>query len=97
MGRDPLFIRLLILFVSRKYLTQNTLQKITGMSAGKISQEVNHLLDMDLIERAEITKKGKITYCASSAGLAFLSITRHIIGKLVNWEEPDRNEKGVRR
>jgi DNA-binding transcriptional regulator GbsR (MarR family) len=86
-GRDPLFVRLLILFVTRKYLTQNTLQKITGMSAGKISQEVNHLLDMGLIERAETTKKGKITYCSSSAGLAFLSITRHTIGKLVNWEK----------
>jgi DNA-binding transcriptional regulator GbsR (MarR family) len=86
-GRDPLFVRLLILFITRKYLTQNTLQKITGMSAGKISQEVNHLLEMGLIERAETSKKGKITYCASSAGVAFLSITRYTIGKLVNWEE----------
>jgi len=86
-GREPLFVRLLMLFVTRKYLTQNTLQKITGISAGKISQEVNHLLDMGLIERAETSKKGKITYCTSSAGLAFLSITRHTIGKLVNWEE----------
>lgn len=86
-GRDPLFVRLLILFLTRKYLTQNTLQKITGMSAGKISQEVNHLFDMGLIERAETSKKGKITYCARSAGLSFLSITRHTIGKLVNWEE----------
>ena len=86
-GRDPLFVRLLMLFVTRKYLTQNTLQKITGISAGKISQEVNHLLDMGLIKRAETSKKGKITYCTSSAGLAFISITRHTIGKLVNWEE----------
>ena len=86
-GRDPLFVRLLMLFVTRKYLTQNILQRITGISAGKISQEVNHLLDMGLIQRVETSKKGKITYCASSAGLAFLSITRHTIGKLVNWEE----------
>ncbi len=86
-GRDSLFVRLLILFITRKDLTQNSLQRITGMSAGKISQEVNHLLEMGLIERAETSKKGKITYCANSAGLVFLSITRYTIGKLVNWEE----------
>ena len=56
------------------------------MSAGKISQEVNHLLEMGLIERAETSKKGKITYCANSAGLVFLSITRYTIGKLNGYK-----------
>ena len=57
-GRDPLFVRLLVLFITRKHLTQATLQRITGMSAGKISQEVNHLLDMGLIEIEKTSKKG---------------------------------------
>ena len=86
-GRDPLFVRLLILFMTRKELTQITLRNITGMSAGRISQEVNHLLEMDLIEIAETSKQGKITYHAKSAGIAFLSLTKHIIGRLLKWEE----------
>ena len=85
--RDPLFVRLLVLFITRKYLTQTTIQKITGMSAGRVSQEVNMLLDMDLIEIAETSKKGKITYYVKSAGVAFLSMTNHIIGRLLKWEE----------
>ena len=53
--RDPLFIKLLGLFMTRKYLTQKTLKRITGLSAGKISQEVHHLLEDGLIEKAEVT------------------------------------------
>ena len=87
LGRDPLFIRLLILFITRKHLTQATLQRITSMSAGKISQEVNQLLNMGLIEITETSKTGKITYCAQSAGIVFLSLTRHIIERLVKWED----------
>jgi len=86
-GRDPLFVRLLTLFMTRKELTQITLRKITGMSAGRISQEVNHLLDMNLIEIVDTSKQGKITYQAKSAGIAFLSLTKHIIGRLLKWEE----------
>ena len=86
-GRDPLFVRILILFITRKELTQITLRKITGMSAGRISQEVNQLLEMDLIEIAETSKRGKITYHTKSAGIAFLSMTKHIIGRLLKWEE----------
>lgn len=86
-GRDPLFVRILILFITRKYLTQTTLREITGMSAGRISQEVNTLLDMDLIEIAETSKKGKITYCAKSAGMVFLSMLNQLVGGYLESEE----------
>ena len=41
--RDPMFIRILGYFMTRKYLTQKTLKRITGLSSGKISEEVNQL------------------------------------------------------
>ncbi len=84
-GRDPVFIRLLGLFITRKYLTQKTLQRITGLSAGKISEEVNQLLEMDLIKKADVSKKGKIIYSADSAGLVLLKFSKSIIDIMVNW------------
>jgi len=85
-GRDPLFIKILGLFMTRKYLTQKTLQRITGLSAGKISEEVNEMLQTRLIEKADISKKGKIIYSAKSAGLMLLKFSKSIINRMVKWE-----------
>lgn len=85
-SRDPMFIRILGYFITRKFLTQKTLQRITGLSAGKISEEVNLLLENGLIEKVQVSEKGKITYGAKSAGLLFLQFTRSIINKMVMWE-----------
>lgn len=85
-NRDPLFIKILGLFMTRKYLTQQALKNITGLSSGKISQEVNRLLEDGLIEKAEVTDKGKITYGASSAGLILLKFSRSIINRFTKWE-----------
>ena len=86
-GRDPTFLRILGLFMTRKYLTQKTLQKITGLSAGKISEEVNSFLQMGLIEKADVSKKGKIIYSANSAGLILLKFSKSIINRMVKWEQ----------
>ncbi|MFX1309156.1 MAG: MarR family transcriptional regulator [Promethearchaeota archaeon] len=81
-GRDPMFIRILGYFITRKYLTQKKLQKITGLSAGKISEEVNLLLENGLIEKSDISPKGKITYGAESAGIILLKFSRSIINSM---------------
>jgi len=86
-GRDPVFIRLLTLFMTRKFLTQKTLQRITGLSAGKISEELNLLLEMDLIEKADISKKGKIIYSAESAGLILYKFSKTIINRMIKWKQ----------
>jgi DNA-binding transcriptional regulator GbsR (MarR family) len=86
-GRDPTFLKILGLFMTRKYLTQRTLQKITGLSAGKISEEVNLFLEMGLIEKADVSKKGKIIYSANSAGLILLKFSKSIISIMVKWEQ----------
>ncbi|KKL94828.1 hypothetical protein LCGC14_1860770 [marine sediment metagenome] len=85
--RDPFFIKILGLFITRKYLTQKTLKNITGLSSGKISQEVNQLLGEDLIKKAEVTDKGKIIYGANFAGLILLNFTRSIILRFTKWEK----------
>jgi len=86
-GRDPVFIRLLTLFMTRKFLTQKMLQRITGLSAGKISEELNLLLEMDLIEKADISKKGKIIYSAESAGLILYKFSKTIINRMIKWKQ----------
>jgi hypothetical protein len=86
-SRDPMFIRILGYFITRKYLTQKRLQRITGLSAGKISEEVNLLIEDGLIEKSEISPKGKITYGADSAGKLLLKFSRAVISKMAKWYE----------
>ncbi|MFX1568254.1 MAG: MarR family transcriptional regulator [Promethearchaeota archaeon] len=86
-SRDPMFVRILGYFITRKYLTQTRLQRITGLSAGKISEDVNLLLEDGLIEKSEISPKGKITYGAESAGKLLLKFSRAVIHRMVRWDE----------
>ena len=85
-SRDPMFIRIFGYFITRKYLTQKTLQRITGLSTGKISEEVNILLKNGLIEKVDVSDKGKITYGVESAGILLLKFSKSIINKMVKWE-----------
>jgi DNA-binding transcriptional regulator GbsR (MarR family) len=85
-SRDPMFIRILGYFITRKYLTQKTIKRITGLSAGKISEEVNLLLENGLIEKSDISPKGKITYGAESAGIILLKFSRSIINRMAKWD-----------
>lgn len=89
--RDPMFIRILGYFLTRKYLTQKTLKNVTGLSVGKISEEVNQLLDNELVHIAHTSDKGKITYCADS--LILLRFSRHIINRMIKWEKHLENIK----
>ncbi|MFX1572076.1 MAG: hypothetical protein ACFFB0_04965 [Promethearchaeota archaeon] len=89
--RDPMFIRILGYFMTRKYLTQETLKRITGLSSGKISEEVNRLLDDKIINKADISPKGKITYSADS--FIILRFARYIINKMTKWVREIENMK----
>ncbi|MFW9820496.1 MAG: MarR family transcriptional regulator [Candidatus Thorarchaeota archaeon] len=86
-SRDQMFIRILGFFMTRKYLTQKTLQRITGLSVGKISEEVNLLLENGLIEKVDVSEKGKITYGAESAGIMLLKFSRAVIYKMTKWDD----------
>lgn len=86
-SRNPLFIRILGYFITRKYLTQKTLKEITGLSTGKISEEVNALLENGLIGKKKVSSKGKITYSADSAGTTLLKFTKSVIERMAEWEK----------
>ncbi len=86
-SRDPMFVRILGYFITRKYLTQKTIQKITGLSVGKISEEVNLLLENGLVEKSEISPNGKITYGAESAGMILLKFSRSVINRFAKWND----------
>ena len=86
-GRDQFFLKVFGLFMTRQYLSQKTIKQVTGFSVGKISEEVNLLLEMGLIQIAHTTKYGKIIYEASSAGILLLTFTKTIIQKLASWRE----------
>ncbi len=85
-SKDPAFIKILGLFITRKFLTQKFIRQVTGLSAGKISQEINKMVDIGLIKVADVSPKGKITYVSTSAGLTFLKYTKNIIEHLGKWE-----------
>ncbi len=78
--RDPMFIRILGFFITRKYLTQETLKRITGLSSGKISEEVNQLLKYNIIYIAHTSEKGKMTYGASS--FILLRFSRYVLNRM---------------
>ncbi len=59
-------------FITRKYLTQDMIYRLTGFSRGKISQELKNLVEMGFIEKIKISSKGEITYSMKSATRAFL-------------------------
>ena len=85
MSKETYFMRIFGLFITRKILTQEIIREVTGLSAGKVSEEVNQLLDMGLIEIHDISDRGKITYISNSAGATLLKYTKHIISQLIEW------------
>ena len=77
----PLFIieesryaLLMAYFFTRKQLTQNDLKKLTGLSAGMVSEGLNHFLQKGYIELLKITGVRKRFYMVPS--IAFYSYLR---------------------
>jgi len=69
-------------FVTRRDLTQKEIKKLTGLSAGKISQELNSLIKMGLIEKSNISKTGEITYSMKSIQKSFLTTSLNAISEV---------------
>lgn len=97
----PLFIKILSFFITRKTLTQNDLQKLTGLSAGTISQEINKMLENEIIEVIKISESGQIIYSMNSVPNAFMKFNKSVINNILKWEnelnsikyELDKNKK----
>ncbi len=71
-GQKTTFKTIKIYFITRKSLTQEKLQELTGFSRGTISQELNELISMNLIEKTSISTTGEITYSMRNPIIAFI-------------------------
>lgn len=70
-GQKTTFTTIKIYFITRKSLTQEKLQELTGFSQGTISQELKNLLSTDIIEKSNVSSTGEITYSMKNSIIAF--------------------------
>jgi len=97
----PIFIKILSLFITRKSLTQKDLKKLTDLSAGTISQEINKMLENEIIEVTKTSESGLITYSMTSVAISFMNFNKIIINNILKWHdelnrvksELEKNEK----
>ena len=79
-GQKTTFTTIKIYFITRKSLTQEKLQELTGFSRGTISQELKKLISMALIEKTNVSNTGEITYLMKNPIIAFV----HSFSNLMN-------------
>ncbi len=99
-ARGEITSKILFYFVTRKNLTQAELQRLTGYSTGKISQELNNFVDLGLIEISKKTKPW--IYSMDSIVTEMFGRAINIIKMNLKWEsqfldikkelEEDKNE-----
>ncbi len=86
-GQKTTFTTIKIYFITRKSLTQEKLQELTGFSRGTISQELKKLISLDLIEKTSVSNTGEITYSMKNPIIAFVHSFRNLtndISKFAN-------------
>ena len=82
--RSEITSKIIFYFVTRKDLTQSELQYLTGISAGKISQELNNLMEFNLIK---ISKKSKPwVYSMESVVVETFSRAISLVRTNLKWE-----------
>ena len=77
-------IKILGYFITRRVLNNKLLQKLTGLSAGSISQGLNLLLSMKLIEKEK--KSSRQLYKMKSVVLTLLNLLIETRKKRLQWE-----------
>lgn len=87
LGRDEIAAKILLYFLTRKHLTQKKIQQLTGISSGKISQEVNRFVDMDLVCILKKSSKGEITYSIPSIELELFTRGINLVKANLKWED----------
>lgn len=86
-GRNPNDLMILTYFFTRQNLTQDKLKKLTKLSSGKISQELNELLRNDVIKITKKLKNGQRTYTMENPGEAFFPYLTQLIIVFNKWEK----------
>jgi DNA-binding HxlR family transcriptional regulator len=83
---SPIFRTILGYFLTRKTLTQEILKELTGLSAGKISQELNKLHKMGFLERTRKSMTEPYFYSMESIDIAFINDAINVLNTSLEWE-----------
>lgn len=84
--RNEITSRILLYIIFRKEITQNVLKNLTGYSSGKISEELNNLVDSGMIIRKKIPGIRKKVYTFESVEQISTARVKNIITALLKWE-----------
>lgn len=85
-ARDEFTSKILLYFITRKNLTQRKLQELTGISIGKISQEVNGLIENGLISKKRATNTREYVYTMQSIQSENFSRGVNLVKTSLSWE-----------
>ena len=85
--RTEITTKILLYILLRKEISQNLLKKLTGYSSGKISQELNNLVDSGMIIRKKIPGVRKKVYTFESVEQISITRIKNIIRAMIKWED----------
>ena len=84
--QNQIFSMIKSYFITRKYLDQASLRKITGLSAGKVSQELQNLIKMEFIDENKIHNSRKIIYSMESIQKSFIASAINAVKEIAEWQ-----------
>ncbi len=85
--RNKITTRILIYIILRKEISQNLLKNLTGYSSGKISQELNNLVDSGMIIKKKIPGIRKKVYTFESVEQISTARIKNVIAGMVKWQK----------
>ena len=85
--RNEITTKILLYIMLRKEVTQNLLKNLTGYSSGKISQELNNLVDSGMIIKKKIPGVRKKLYTFQSVEHISTMRIKNIIAAMAKWED----------
>ncbi len=86
-SRGEFTSKILFYFLTRRDLTQRVLKDLTRISGGKISQVVNDLVKMGLVDITKRPNKGEITYSMVSIQSENFRRGNNLIKTSLSWED----------
>ena len=86
-SRDPFTAKILFYFLTRRDLTQRVLKELTGFSGGKISQVVNDLVKLGMVDIVNRSSSGEITYSMDSIQSENFRRGNNLIKTSLSWED----------
>lgn len=85
--RNEITTKILIYIMLRKEITQHLLKHLTGYSSGKISQELNNLVDSGMIIRKKIPGIRRKVYTFESVEQISTARIKNIIAAMLKWQD----------